>query len=76
MIQAHVIAASEVEDGEGVVVGVDVVLRVYLDEIDDDVLAEITGKVGAGPVGIAVEDGRSRGVLTLNGGDDAAEAES
>lgn len=66
MILVRVMQAAELESAEERVIGVDVLVRVYYDDLDDlKDLRELTGQIGQGTVGLHVEDGRGRPVLQL-----------
>lgn len=66
MIQGYAIAASDVEDGEGRSIAVDVVLRIYYtDLVDQKDLQEVVRHVGGERVGIVIETGTEAKVLRV-----------
>ena len=66
MIQGYAIAASDVEDGEGRSVAVDVVLRIYYtDLLDQKDLQEVVRHIGGERVGIVIETGIEAKVLSV-----------
>ena len=66
MIQGFMIAASDVDDDDGRSYAVDIVIRVYHEDLEDrDDLRDVVRHVGGRRIGFYIEDGAEVKVLSV-----------